>query len=189
MALVPGLLFLVGTIGCESTHETATEGHPEGVTEAYVAVRTEVSRRGVMSETVEGLGRCEALPDRIATLTPAVEGHVHKSFIKQGEQVKKGQPIIALDETVAPRTWRKKRQLATGSSRRWRGGFQGNRACSKPSSFGYPSKPRILLYAHHTLIFAELPEACRVSNRSLLSSRVHDIVVHVAFVDGRGSSI
>ena len=99
--LLPGLLFLVGTIGCESTHETATEGHPEGVTEASVTVRTEVSRRGVMSETVEGLGRCEALPDRIATLTPAVEGHVHELFIKQGEQVKKGQPIIALDETVA----------------------------------------------------------------------------------------
>ncbi len=54
-----------------------------------------------MSETVEALGRCEALPDHIATLTPAVEGHVHELFIKHGDPVKKGQPIVALDETVA----------------------------------------------------------------------------------------
>ena len=54
-----------------------------------------------MSETVEALGRCEALPDQIATLTPAVEGHVHELFIKLGDPVKKGQPIVALDETVA----------------------------------------------------------------------------------------
>ena len=47
-----------------------------------------------MSETVQGLGRCEALPDHIATLTPAVEGHVHELFIKHGDSVKKGQPIV-----------------------------------------------------------------------------------------------
>jgi RND family efflux transporter MFP subunit len=52
-------------------------------------------------ETVEGLGRCEALPDHIATLTPAVEGHVHELLVAQGETVKKGQPIVELDRAVA----------------------------------------------------------------------------------------
>jgi multidrug efflux pump subunit AcrA (membrane-fusion protein) len=52
-------------------------------------------------ETVEGLGRCEALPDQIATLTPAVEGHVHELLVLQGEVVHKGQPIIELDKAVA----------------------------------------------------------------------------------------
>ncbi|MGD0044085.1 MAG: HlyD family efflux transporter periplasmic adaptor subunit [Isosphaeraceae bacterium] len=34
-------------------------------------------------------------------LTPAVEGHVHELVVKQGETVKKGQPIVELDQTVA----------------------------------------------------------------------------------------
>ena len=52
-------------------------------------------------EIVEGLGRCEALPDHIATLTPAVEGHVHELLVAQGDPVKKGQPIVELDKAVA----------------------------------------------------------------------------------------
>ncbi len=54
-----------------------------------------------MTETVEGLGRCEALPNQIATLTPAVEGHVHELLVAQGDFVKKGQPIVELDKAVA----------------------------------------------------------------------------------------
>ena len=34
-------------------------------------------------------------------LTPAVEGHVHELVVKQGETVKKGQPIVGLDQAVA----------------------------------------------------------------------------------------
>ena len=100
--LVLGALLLAGVIGCEKAGSTTAVGPPDGATEAFVTVRTELARRGAMSETVEGLGRCEALPDHIATLTPAVEGHVHELFIKQGDPVKKGQPIVELDETVAP---------------------------------------------------------------------------------------
>jgi len=54
-----------------------------------------------LTETVEGLGRCEALPEHIATLTPAVEGHVHELLVAQGDAVKKGQPIVELDRAVA----------------------------------------------------------------------------------------
>ena len=65
--------------------------------------RSEPSRPDsvTLTETVEGLGRCEALPDHIATLTPAVEGHVHELLVTQGDAVKKGQPIVELDKAVA----------------------------------------------------------------------------------------
>jgi len=69
--------------------------------EAHVTVRTEPARLGMLTETVDGLGRCEALPDQIATLTPAVEGHVHELLVAQGDVVKKGQPIVELDRAVA----------------------------------------------------------------------------------------
>jgi RND family efflux transporter MFP subunit len=99
--LLTGAVLLAGVIGCEKAGSTTADGPPDGATEAFVTVRTELARRGAMSETLEALGRCEALPDQIATLTPAVEGHVHELFIKHGDPVKKGQPIVALDETVA----------------------------------------------------------------------------------------
>jgi RND family efflux transporter MFP subunit len=99
--LILGALLLAGLSGCEKAASTTAVGPPEEATEAFVTVRTELARRGAMPETVEALGRSEALPDQIATLTPAVEGHVHELFIKQGDPVKKGQPIVALDETVA----------------------------------------------------------------------------------------
>jgi len=78
---------------------TEEEHSPEG--EAHVTVRTEPARLGTLTETVEGLGRCEALPDHIATLTPAVQGHVHALLVVEGDAVKKGQPIVELDKAVA----------------------------------------------------------------------------------------
>jgi multidrug efflux pump subunit AcrA (membrane-fusion protein) len=69
--------------------------------EAHVTVRAEPARLGSLRETVEGMGRCEALPNQIATLTPAVEGHVHELLVAQGKVVKKGQPIVELDKAVA----------------------------------------------------------------------------------------
>ena len=96
-----GVLVTAGVSGCQKAESTTAADPPDGAAEAVVTVRTELARRGAMSETLEALGRCEALPDQIATLTPAVEGHVHELFIKHGDPVKKGQPIVALDETVA----------------------------------------------------------------------------------------
>ena len=99
--LMAGLLLLGGTVGCGLNTKTASDGPAEEEPGASVTVRAELARRGTMSETVQGLGRCEALPDHIATLTPAVEGHVHELLVKQGDPVKKGQPIVELDEAVA----------------------------------------------------------------------------------------
>jgi RND family efflux transporter MFP subunit len=78
--------------------EHAKKDEPQ---EAHVKVRTEAARIGTFTETVDCLGRCEALPDHIATLTPAVEGHVHALIVMQGDAVKKGQPIVELDKVVA----------------------------------------------------------------------------------------
>jgi multidrug efflux pump subunit AcrA (membrane-fusion protein) len=92
---------LAAFAGCAHDGAAAPEEEhsPEG--EAHVTVRTELARLGALTETVEGLGRCEALPDHIATLTPAVEGHVHELLVAQGDAVKKGQPILELDQAVA----------------------------------------------------------------------------------------
>jgi RND family efflux transporter MFP subunit len=82
-----------GTAASDEKHEEAGEAH--------VVAKTEPARLGTMTHTVEGLGRCEALPNHIATLTPAVEGHVHELLVAQGDAVKKGQPIVELDTAVA----------------------------------------------------------------------------------------
>ena len=79
----------------------AKDEHSSKAEEAHVAVHTEPARRGTLVRTVEGLGRSEAVPEKLATLTPAVEGHVHELLVKQGETVKKGQPIVELDKAVA----------------------------------------------------------------------------------------
>ncbi len=88
--------------GCASRGGAAApEEDHEAEGEAHVVVRTEPARVGTLTETVEGLGRCEALPDHIATVTPAVEGHVHELLVHQGDSVRKGQPIVELDRAVA----------------------------------------------------------------------------------------
>ena len=95
-------LLLTASAGCGNHEDAAApdEGHA-AKGEAHVTVRTEPARLGTLIETVEGLGRCESLPDHIATLTPAVEGHVHELLVAQGDPVKKGQPIVELDKSVA----------------------------------------------------------------------------------------
>ena len=100
---VSGALLLAGFSGCGAKSDSAAkEAGPEPeAAEAVVSVKTEPARLGTLTETVEGLGRCEALPDHIATLTPAVEGHVHELLVEQGDAVKKGQPIVELDTAVA----------------------------------------------------------------------------------------
>ena len=98
-AAVPLLLACAGCAshgGAAQADEKKEEEH-----EAHVVVKTEPARLGTLTETVDGLGRCEALPDHIATLTPAVEGHVHELLVAQGDAVKKGQPIVELDTAVA----------------------------------------------------------------------------------------
>jgi RND family efflux transporter MFP subunit len=93
---------LLAIAGCGSHGGAApSEEHASEEGEAHVTVRTEPAQLRPLTEIVDGLGRCEALPDHIATLTPAVEGHVHDLLVAQGDSVKKGQPIVELDQAVA----------------------------------------------------------------------------------------
>ena len=96
-------VLLAGLSGCKGKADAkGGEGDVAGEkAEAHVTVKVEAARQGALAESVEGLGRCEALPDHLATLTPAVEGHVHELLLKQGDPVKKGQAIVQLDETTA----------------------------------------------------------------------------------------
>ena len=100
--MLVGVLCL-GLGGCHKEGE-AEAGKEEAAGEeshAHVTVRVEPARKGTVVETVEGLGRSEAIPAKLAMLTPAVEGHVHELVVKQGEPVKKGQTIVELDKAVA----------------------------------------------------------------------------------------
>ncbi|HKI19433.1 MAG TPA: efflux RND transporter periplasmic adaptor subunit [Isosphaeraceae bacterium] len=97
---VTSLLAVLAGCGAHGGAHPAEEEHTASG-EAHVTVRTEPARSGVISVTVDALGRCDALPDRIATLTPAVEGHVHDLLVAQGDMVKKGQPIVEFDKAVA----------------------------------------------------------------------------------------
>ena len=92
---------LAGIAGCGAKGDQAETGsHPEAP-EAVVMVQAEPARKGRLAEVIEGLGRTESIPDHLAILTPAVEGHVHELLAKQGDAVKKGQPIVELDKSVA----------------------------------------------------------------------------------------
>jgi RND family efflux transporter MFP subunit len=98
---LPGIALLAGLVGCSASAEHADEGTGPEDEEAHVTVRTEAARRGDIAEEVDGLGRVEALPDHLATLTPAVEGHVEALSVKQGEWVQKGHPIVELNRAAA----------------------------------------------------------------------------------------
>jgi RND family efflux transporter MFP subunit len=99
--LAIALLMTFAGCGPHGGAAPSEEDHAAEEGDAHVTVRTEPARLRPLTELVEGLGRCEALPDHIATLTPAVEGHVHELLVAQGEAVKKGQPIVELDRAVA----------------------------------------------------------------------------------------
>jgi RND family efflux transporter MFP subunit len=68
---------------------------------ASVAVRAEPAQCRPMTDVVDGLGRCEALPGKIATLTPVIEGSVSAVLAAPATEVKKGQPLVRLDPTLA----------------------------------------------------------------------------------------
>jgi RND family efflux transporter MFP subunit len=95
------VLLAAGVVGCHAgTREQPQPSGDEGG-EPEVSVRTGLAKKGVLAETVEALGRCEALPDHVATLTPAVEGHVHELLVTQGDAVRKGAVIVELNKAVA----------------------------------------------------------------------------------------
>jgi HlyD family secretion protein len=101
-AAVLSLLFLAGFAGCGKNNPggDAVASEAPVADDSLVVLVAPVEIRTI-AETVGGLGRCEALPEKIASLTPAVEGRVDKILVTLGESVSKGQPIIRFDDRIA----------------------------------------------------------------------------------------
>jgi RND family efflux transporter MFP subunit len=89
-------------LGCGPTAPPAAEeSHP-------APVKAVVARPAVFGEWTELLGTTQPLPDRVARVSAAVEGHVvsvlggrQKDAIAEGERVKEGQLIVRLDDRIA----------------------------------------------------------------------------------------
>ncbi len=96
-------LLIAGASGCNSK---IVQAEPAKSTDAAdsdeaLSVRAEAAQLRTIKETVVAMGRCEALPDRVACLTPAMEGQVESLLAKVGDTVKQNQPIVQLDAHMA----------------------------------------------------------------------------------------
>ena len=95
--LATALLTAFLLVGCRQQEDLPAE---EG-NEPVVVVRTVPAEFRSIDETIDGIGRSEALPNRLVTLTPAVEGHVEKILVNLGDFVRQGDPIVALNTSMA----------------------------------------------------------------------------------------
>lgn len=102
--VLAALMLLVVVAGCERSATAVSEADAEDEAageEAAVTVQVVPAERRNIDVTVAGLGRCDALPQHLATLSAAVEGPVTRLLVEQGEHVTAGQPIVELDRTLA----------------------------------------------------------------------------------------
>lgn len=93
-------LLLLFVAGCHGSSADSTD-NAGAADEARVVVRVQPAEMRNLVPTVTALGRCEALPKKMALLTPAVEGQVHAILVEQGRPVTAGQPIVQFDPTLA----------------------------------------------------------------------------------------
>jgi RND family efflux transporter MFP subunit len=100
LALAVAVLLSVTLGGCRTSTETPEKAAAAASAER-VKVRAEPARRQTVLETVDGLGKCEALLERLVTLTPAVEGRVERLLARPGQSVRAGQVLIQLDPAMA----------------------------------------------------------------------------------------
>ncbi len=84
-------------VGCQQQEEPP----PDEEHAAIVVVRTALAEIRSIDETIDGIGRSEALPNGLVTLTPAVEGHVERILVNLGDFVHHGDPIVELDKSLA----------------------------------------------------------------------------------------
>ena len=94
-----GLLALAVAVGCRGQQSPARDASQ--TPEQHPVVRVEAAQRRTITQVVQGLGYCEGLPDKTATLTAAVEGRVVSILVLPGATVKAGDPIVELDSAVA----------------------------------------------------------------------------------------
>jgi len=89
--------------------EKKEEGKAEEEPKGHVNVRCVPAQKRTFADTVDGLGRTEALPESLGSLTATVEGHVHKLLVTLGQTVKADQPILELDTTLIKTTLAEKK--------------------------------------------------------------------------------
>ncbi|HEX4145319.1 MAG TPA: HlyD family efflux transporter periplasmic adaptor subunit [Pirellulales bacterium] len=93
-------LIVAAPLGCRHGGDgaEAEAGSDDAPVLAVHAARAETRS---LEETVDGIGRSEALPSGLVTLTPAVQGHVEAIAANLGDLVRRGDVIVELDPTVA----------------------------------------------------------------------------------------
>ncbi len=98
LLLLSALLF-----GCSHPSGDSAEKTKEGtVKEApAIEVQTVAAEQRTIEEVVRAIGRSEALPNRLVTLTPAVAGHVHEILVNVGDSIHRGDTIVRLNSVVA----------------------------------------------------------------------------------------
>ncbi len=97
--LLVALLLALGGVSCHRG-EDAAKGDPQE-NAAAVVVRSVPAETRAIEVVIAGIGRTEALPNRLVTLTPALEGHVHEIRANLGDSVHSGELIVELDTAVA----------------------------------------------------------------------------------------
>ena len=90
------IFLLICILGCRRGQPAA-----EGDKDPDVRVRVASAAVRTIKEKVTGLGRCEALPDRLAVLTATAEGRVIRLLKQPGDAIEAGAAIVELDATVA----------------------------------------------------------------------------------------
>lgn len=109
--IAAGILF--GVAGCEHLFDGATKGTEESEEEpvSRVTAKLAPAESREFMETISGLGQCEAMPARLAMLTPAVEGQVQAILAKPGDAVRAGQPLVEFDQAIARADYAEKASL------------------------------------------------------------------------------
>jgi RND family efflux transporter MFP subunit len=99
LCLIGGLL-VAAPLGCR--HGGGDTEAETGSDDALVlVVHAAAAETRSLEETVDGIGRSEAPPSGLVTLTPALQGHVEAIAANLGDPVHRGDLIVELDTTVA----------------------------------------------------------------------------------------
>jgi HlyD family secretion protein len=108
------ILLLAVLSGCTRKPAQDEPTADAGNSESGVKVRVQAAELRVIEEVVTALGKCEPLPDRMASITPAIEGQVERLLVKLGDEVKQGQPIVQLDSRVSQANLAEKKATRDG---------------------------------------------------------------------------
>jgi multidrug efflux system membrane fusion protein len=101
------ILLLLCVLGCHHAGQAAAEKGSEK-DDPDVRVRIKPAEQRTIADKVNGLGHCEAIPQRFALLTAAAEGRVVHLLKQPGDQVEAGTVIVELDSTIAGKNLKEK---------------------------------------------------------------------------------